>query len=560
MDKYLEIIKEKSFIRSFIIMLVLACVGYSYNFQDVMTGDDYPFVNSVISDTAMAKRSIFSDPRAIARILEVLFSGSSAAKNAVLFLALVGYSFFAVFFCRVVFKVQSIFWTVLISLPIVINAGIEENYQFVVNVTRLIPLVFALALALAVYVENNRKSIALSSLYIFLIMWTYQPILMQYICAVVIIVICRVIQENDQDFKTTIIKLGREKVIPSMIVLVIGVLVYFTAMKLLLHSQSDRVFQAFPENSHLFGNLLHNVSIILNTVVYQFYDASFHHSKEIFRLLFVFAMIGAFLKMRKNGENIKNTVLKLALINVMFWALPLIISFYQLSAGYIRENTLRTMVPYSLMISLLLYLIHVGFNQVKYLKKIYPVLLFTFALNMMNQTVYQAYTLLNQNKATLHNLNRLVDDIFDYAREQKYVPKDDQIPVILLEMSFFNGFPGGRQELHSKHPEIHNELFLVYDQEPLKYYFPFAQFARLGAMYNIRKIFNKAPGISEICEQAISDKTLNHWPFYNSMKFINGVLVVKLHKSYPKGYCHALRPSTMFGYFQFNEGYIKQYE
>lgn len=99
-DKYIQEIKEKPFIITFIIMAILGCVAYAYHFQLLYSIDDEgaPVGYTTYSSLPNWLSLLHSRPRYFAIILGDILGDATMAKNMLLFLNLIASVAIATFF------------------------------------------------------------------------------------------------------------------------------------------------------------------------------------------------------------------------------------------------------------------------------------------------------------------------------------------------------------------------------------------------------------------------------------------------------------------------------
>lgn len=512
-DKYVQITKEKDFYKSFILLIVISCVALSYNFQYILMRDDLTAFNGIFGYNATDRISdrLGKDPRFLGMLLSLFISDGSTSKNALLFLSLVGAAWSAVFYIRQGFAVKSKFWTVLLSSVLVLNAAMNEHYNFVINVIRLIPAFFGLALFTATIIENDKKSIILSSILLFLCISVYQPIAQEYIIGVIALVIVNILKKQDLSLKELFFDQLKNKIIPSFVALVAGVVLHLSLSELFLTTHKNQMYGALKSHEP-FSNLFHNLREFLDVVIYQIYVGSLHNDRLVFLFLLFMAFVSIVVKLRP--QKISKQMALSAIIMFLFFISPFIISFMELYNGELRVSR-RLFVPYPILITLCLYLIYNALNHVKILKYLVPTLSFVFALQIINSTVTYAYRMVQINIARHATVNRLIVDIHNFAHEHGINGK----PVVY----FLYGGASYLDILYSKHKYLYYADWS--GMETNEYVFTPNMIFALGGASDLF-VYHNFKKTKKVCRKIVS--TMPRWPFKNSMQLIDGVIYIKL--------------------------------
>lgn len=525
-DKYIAIGRKKSFYKSFIILLIMSCVAHSYNFQIFLAREDIDFMNNFNSFSRFDSITGFmaSDPRFIRNIISALFSDAMAAKNAMLFLNLVITSWLTVFYIRVGFGVQSIFWSVLLSSVLTLNVAMSHHYMLAMCLNYFSVSFFALSLFAGVIVNNERRSIITTSLLMFLCISVYQPNAVQYIIAVMAIVSVNLLRDQDLELKELFLNQLKNKIIPAIMSLLGGLVLHVGISELFLKNHNNRMYQALGSGQP-FQDIGHNLHIILDRLIYRLYTGTLHNDKIVFMLLLLSALIGVFVIVKKQGM-FKASIITASITGLIFIS-PFIINFRSLYNSDGMGDMLTFSVPYGVIMALLVYFIYTAFSELKYLKNIVAVGLFIFTLQLINAMVHQGFVVLQSQNARNATINRLFVDLHNFAHKHNISGK----PVVYF---YYLGWQDsqkviyGADVFHSKHKYLHYNNYL--DSFYLNYVFLPQYIYALGAESDFLIYQNRDKAI-QVCNNNI--EKMQRWPFLNSMKLIDGVIYVKMDE-YPK--------------------------
>lgn len=551
-ENFIKNTKETNFLVTFILLLIISCGAYSYNFQGTMGLDDLSIQSSIAPQTFWGNIGIYiHSPRAFSRILALLFTDGSMSRNVALLINIFVAGWSATYFIRYGLNIKSIFWATLLATPTIINTAIGMHYNYALETLYFSSAFFGLALFVATIVNNHKNTIILSTIVLVLCLENYQSIIFSYVIAVIAIVIGQVLNNSEQDLKTLIINIAKEKIIPSIIALCSAFIIYAIILKLSLNEHSDtRMFSPLSQDT-LFPHFAFNLRRVINIVIFNLFTTSLEHTRLIFIFVLLFSLIASMIKTYRHG--LKKSLIITGSILLLIIFSPIMINIYDLITGNISYMYLRVCAPYGVLISLLLYMIYLGFKDIKPSRYILPTLAFMFVVQIVNATTTQAYKLLEQNNARKATANRLFTDITAFARQHKIT---DKVPVYFFYIPNYYPF---RFKIQTKRQYLH------YADEPEQFHHNHSWNVNLlyplGADNALRLYLDNFAEVQRVCKLFASDKTINVYPFYNSMQLINGVIYVKLGTGNEQQLCseQALNSPWHERYYsilRFKDGYI----
>lgn len=521
-DKYINEIKERSFVTAFLVLSVIACVAYSYHFFPILAIDDefyqseiFPYMSTHYWSQAMHERIRFPG-----LFLGTILSDGTMSKNMSLFVTLVSSSFLVILFMRMGLKIQSIFWSILLSIPIIINASIQVHYLFVTAVLRFTGTFFVLALFCSVLIEKKLKNIVVVSLLLFLCLGVYEITIVHYIVGTVLLVIKQFIDQQKQPFKQSVIKIWQNKILPSILALLLAVVWRMIMMHSLMHGtdfKSQLIVDLLKKRFANLPELGQKLHLLLSNLMYIYYPATVHNGHLVFGLLSLTTLFACFWLFRK-----QNTVLKkisYPLLIIVLLSVVLVITNALLSAQF----NLRIFVVDGLFIAIGLYLSYLALHKIKGWSKINTVLSFIFALQLCNHSVSLGYDHYQENQAHKFTINRLFDDVLTFARNHNiktkptvYFMKDDWDEVFNKAVS-----EKGKGVFFSYTYSNRSTTFAA-----VEYYMK-----NLGALDYI-KIPKNTPEnrvkVKKVCKTLAEDKNIPLWPLADSIQLIDDIIYVKL--------------------------------
>lgn len=519
-DKYVQITKEQPFYISWLILIVISCVAFSYNFQWLLTWDDGSNMNGVNNAFPMMMGffdAIRVEPRALGWFVSQILSDGTTAKNGLVFLSLVLTAWFGVFYIRQGFAMQSVFLTVTLAALIVLNSAMGMHYNFAVNVIRLIPAFYGLSLFVAVIVDSQKINIFIATILLFVCISVYQPIAQEYIVAVVALVIIEILKNNHLSIGENFKRQLKNKIIPAILVLLFAVLINFLLVKILLHNTQDQIEygKAFQMAvNYDIASVLHHWHVIINQIIYQLYIGSLFVDYRIMIILLCSALIALIFYLRRQSFVKIAVLITVPIILIGFSSL--IINIYNLMMNY-DYAILRLSVPYGIIIALLFYLIYLAVQGLKKMYSVFAICAFIFTVQIINSTISRSFELLKSTQARHHMINRLLDDVTDFARANKVVGK--------IIVSFLYSTRQITSQITGKHKYLHDNN---YTEVQYQYFHWLPQyFITLGGANYFRLYANKQKIIKN-CKIIMNDKSMHRWPAYNSMKLIDGVIYVRL--------------------------------
>lgn len=544
-EQYISEIKEKPFIIAFLILSVLGVVCYSYHFLPIYTADDEMFILGSWSQTFASgwKKLFHYESRSIGFAISTLFNDGTNGKNLVLFINLIGCSFLSLFFVRFGLGVKSIFWSILIAVPLFINTPLRVHYAYNVNLIRYIPMLFVLATTLAVIVKNKWQNMLFAIVVLTVAMWVYQLTVSAYVAGVIILTFNDFIKQQDQDLKPLFINILKNRVIPSIIVFILSMLALY-----LILGNLYRVYKSYwipPAEAH---RILMDV---LKYFIYNLYPATFNHGIIIFQIFFFTTFVSLFYIFRK--QKMQKQIFLSLLLTVGVYLSYIVIN-YGLIYGKWFPPRLRLLVGDILPLVFCIYVIQLALNNVRWLKNINTVLLFVFVMQMGNQVVYYSYKQLLYNKAKQTSMARMISDVINFMNDNNI---KKPMPVLVQGI-----FTPGTIERFEGNPK---KLYLHWDNTNSLYTGQITRHFQhmmilLGAPNNMLNAFyinnsKDAKKYLDICHKMQGDKNMPAWPYKGSIKIIENTVVVKAYQSRDKNFCkymldhdsyvHALAPTKI---------------
>lgn len=522
-NQYIENCKQRPFVIVSIILLVLSVVTYFYNFIDVMAVDDWDFKDGIAPyNQPDGWRQTINLQRAFGWLMSYVFNNGTAAQSVTLFLNLAILSGSVAYYLRYGLKIQSIFYSVLLAIPIIMNAGMGMQFNFVINEMRMIPAWFGLVLFSATIVGRNVISCLIAFVIVLCGVLSYQLIVQQYIIGVMAIVIMHAMHHPELPLQDRLKHSLRNKVLPAVLVLCSALLVYVLILKVFA-LQGGRM-QSVLSMEHVFVDFKHNLSKIIKQVIFHMLTFSYDGAKKAYNLSLYLSIIAIIYRFYKTGW--KNTLAIFSLIVAMLCLMPVLINFYELMIGR-GVVEIRVLPTYGVLISLLFSLIYIAFAQQKWLRRLTTGWLIFLSLHIMQQTNVQAYQLHEVTEARRAETNRLFNDITEFARANKITHR---FAVHFLYEWDYKPLPNvtyDREYLNKmNHPMQHYGRFL----------FQSSLFYNLGVLRTFY-LYDNVNEIKRICPTIANDPDMHAWPFYNSMKLINGVVFVKLQEGSDRNLC-----------------------
>lgn len=517
-EQFIKNSKETNFLVTFILLLIASCVAYSYNFQDVQALSDTYTQSSIVPFAMYQNISMdLHSARAFGWLLSLFMTDGSMSGNVSIFLNIVISAWSATYFIRHGMKINSIFWAILLACPTIINAAIGMHYNYTLNALFFNPAFLALSMFAATIVSPKKNEFILTVVILVLGLSDYQTMAIQYCISIFAIVIMQALTSEATEIKSLLSPIIKDKVIPAVSALFIAVIIYIIIVKLSVSSSVDgRILHMFDYSNHL-NQIWQKYRMFLDIVFFNMYTTSLHFIRLIMIFLLLMTILGSVIKTYQRGWKISLFITTSIILLIIIS--PLLINIYDYIVGS-SNIYLRVCTPYGVFISMLLYVIYIGFKNVKWVKYLLPTLSFIFVVQLANATTTQAYKLLEQNKARKAQTNRLFTDIAAFARAHKIGHK---IPVYFI---YRPGVSYNMYQIKTKHRYLH------FADEP-EYYHNYhgwktALFYALGANDSLRIYLEDYQAAKKGCINVTSDKTMHKWPFYNSMKLINGVVYVKL--------------------------------
>lgn len=521
-DKYINEIKEKPFIIAFVILSIFACVCYAYRFQPIYTADDEMFIYGSQIEVGFSKLSYWfhRDPRSIGPIMSTLFNDGTNGKNLVLFISLLGCAFCSLFFVRLGLNVKSIFWSILFAAPLFINTMMRVQFAYNIGVLRYTPLMFFVALAVAVVVNNKLKNILFTTLVLFVTTWDYQATMLFFVAGVFVLSCYYLIDNQDLEFKQMLINLLKQKIIPAVISLLSANIIYTLMIKTAFVMSAFMGATSVPTFSKVpIAVIYERLANVVNYMIYNLYPATLHNGRLIFLLMFLSFVISIFYLFKRQ------TIVKQMTLSILI-ILSLLLVYALINMGLVLADfgiLLRMLNANAILLVFMLYTIHIAVANLAKIKKTYGFLLLVFVMQMGNQVVYYSYKQLLFNTAKKMHFNRMVNDVVTFMH-QKGINKPMPVYVVGLSRDVPNFV-----DTKPSHKYLHDDnVNRYYFDQTHRYLHQFS--ILLGATNVIKAIDYDKVGYDKMfsaCMNVYSDKTMHAWPFNNSMKIIDGVIYIK---------------------------------
>lgn len=538
-DKYINEIKKKEFAISMLILSIIGLVCYAYHFMPMVTADDeaYLFSSNVETFTSFWHTLFSKDPRAIGFALSTVLNDGTNGKNLVLFSNIIGSAFFSLFFVRFGLNVKSIFWSILLAAPLFINAVSRIHFSYVINIIRYIPVWYTLTMVLAIFIERKLINIVVISFILFIAIWTYALTTFTYIMGVGVLSIYYIIQNQNLDLKTLIKELLLNKIIPAVLILIIAMLSHKILVKLTIEQGADNIFNPayYTIRSYPIAQCIEKIKLLTSYYIFNNYPATMHNGLLIFTILFLAGLFSVFAIFKQ--QQLKKQIALAILTVITMMALFIAGNIGLILTPYLQ---LRMFVADCVYLTLILYLIYIAMNQIKWLKNINLVLSLIFVMQLGNQTVYKSYKHLMFYTAKKARLNRLFTDVGAFARAHNIKNK---VPVFLFGNPFDYNNARRFIDTKSSHYYLHyDNLYLYYVPQKIRHNVPYMLMLGVNDYFRApdTEMYKDKASLKKMCLKITNDKTMNMWPYANSMKIIDGVIYVKTTDDMKPQHCEKI--------------------
>lgn len=554
-EKYINEVKSKEFLTSFIIVSILAMAAYSYMFLLPHSADDEGYLRDSIAKWVTLNgwsetMTIFA--RGLGYVWATLVSNGNEAKNFILALNIIITSFLAVFFVRCGLGVKSILWLILLASIICINTAIRVHYSYTINTIRCFPIVFMLCLVSSVFADRKVKNMIAVALVVFIGLAFYQISIFLFIMGVVALSIDYLIKNQNDDLSDILKSVISDKVIPAIVSLLVGLSAYSTMVHLIVVKKTDRMFNLNFDLVAFLGNLIEYTKHIAYFILFNTIPAGYNVMKVILVVLILATTFAIFFIFRKQK------IQKLLFLSMMT-IVTLLASWFVINAEqYLNQlayTANRMFVANMTFLSFVFYLNYLAFREIKYLSTLYNILSLVFVIQIGNQVAVKGYDNVNANNEKNAIAQRVFNDVLSFARANKIQHK--------ITVEFITKISDTRmQELHidKKYQYLLFDATWGYLGQRYTHYNAFIE--NLGLKNDLKILPRNKTGMQKFikgCKIITSDKTMARWPFYNSMKLIDGVIYVKMVDGLKPSLCkkyfttYPLQTKKQMGYLDYTE-------